>query len=134
VTNTLSIKKELLRLAVFCVIESIRKDPDKYASMIYYNEYSNNVFSIPPTTISPIAAYYNREYYPSSYTYSQGQQQQQNYVTKDSFKQAYVDMLREYAEKLFTSLEKMLLDEVIDQYVAKTPSSSLPILPLEQQE
>jgi hypothetical protein len=28
-------------------------------------------------------------------------------------------MLREESEKLFTSLEKMLLDEVIDQYASK---------------
>jgi hypothetical protein len=34
-------------------------------------------------------------------------------------------MLKEESEKLFTSLEKMLLDEVIDQYVSKmsVPSS-----------
>jgi hypothetical protein len=71
------------------------------------------------TTISPIAGYYNR----SSYTDSQ---EQQNYLIKDSFKQGYIDMLREEAEKLFTSLEKMLIDEVIDQYISKTPP--LPML------
>ena len=43
-------------------------------------------------------------------------------------------MLREEAEKLFTSLEKMLTDEVIDQYASKTPSSPLPMLSLEQQQ
>jgi hypothetical protein len=56
---------------VFCVIESIRKDPDKYAPLIYYNDDSNNddsnTFSISPVTISPIAAYYNR----SSYTFKE---------------------------------------------------------------
>jgi len=79
--------------------------------------------------MSPIAAYYNREYYPSSYTYSEGQQQQQNYLTKDSFKHAYIDMLKEEAEKFFTSLEKMLTDEAVDHYISKTSSSSLPMLP-----
>jgi hypothetical protein len=38
-------------------------------------------------------------------------------------------MLGEQSEKLFTSLEKMLVDEVIDQYAAKTSLSSLPVLP-----
>ena len=83
--------------------------------------------------MSPIAAYYNREYYPSSYTYIQGQQQQQNYLIKDSLKQGYIDMLREEAEKLFTSLEKMLVDEAIDKYVSKM-SSSFPVLPLDDKQ
>jgi hypothetical protein len=127
-------RKELLWRAVLCIIESMRKDPDKYGPLIYYND-DNNVSSIPPqTTISPIAAYYNRPSYPSSYTNSQGQQDQQDYLTEDSFKQGYIDMLREEAEKLFTSLEKMLLDEVIDQYVSNTPSPSLPMLPAEQRQ
>jgi hypothetical protein len=38
-------------------------------------------------------------------------------------------MLNEQSEKLFTSLEKMLVDEAIDQYVSRT--SSLPMLQLE---
>jgi hypothetical protein len=91
---------------------------------------------LPPatTTISPIAAYYNREYDPSSYTDSQGQQQQ-HYLTKDSFKQGYMDMLREESEKLFTGLEKTLIDEVIDQYVSKTSvAMSLPVLRLDDEE
>ena len=82
-------------------------------------------------------AYYNRENYPSTCTDSQGQQeQQQNYLTKDSFKQGYIDMLREEAEKPFTSLEKMLTDEVIDQYAynISAETSSLPMLPLEKRQ
>jgi chromosome segregation ATPase len=35
VRSILSNKKELLRLAVFCVMETIRKDPDKYGPLIY---------------------------------------------------------------------------------------------------
>lgn len=84
--------------------------------------------------ISPIAAYYNRPSCPSSYTDIQGQQQQQYYLTKNSFKQGYIDMLKEESEKLFTSLEKTLTDEVTDQYVYKTPSPSLPMLPPEQHQ
>jgi hypothetical protein len=84
--------------------------------------------SIPPATISPIAAYYNR----SSYTFEGAQLQQQNYLTKDSFKQARIDMLNEESEKLFSGLEKMLVDEVIDQYVSKT--STLPMLPFDDRQ
>jgi hypothetical protein len=130
VIDTLASKKELIRLAVFCVTESTRMDPDKYGPLIHYND-DNNTFSITPqTTISPIAAYYNR----SSYTYSEAQQQQQNYLTKDSFKQACIDMLNEQSEKLFTSLEKMLVDEVIDQYVSRTSPSSLPLISLDDNQ
>lgn len=43
-------------------------------------------------------------------------------------------MLREQSEKFFTSLEKMLADEAIDQYVAKTSVASLPRLPLDEQQ
>jgi uncharacterized protein (UPF0147 family) len=134
VADTLANRKELLRLAIFCVIESIRKDPDRYGHLIYFND-DNNAFSVPPT-ISPIAAYYNREYYPSSYTYSQGQQDQQDYLTKDSFKLGYMDMLIEEAEKLFTSLEKILVDEVIEEYVSKTiaSASSFPMLPFDDKQ
>jgi hypothetical protein len=108
---------------------------DKYSTLIYYNDEddNNNAFSISPTT-SPIAKYYNREYYPSSYTYEGEQQPQQYYLTKDSFKQSCIDMLREEAEKFFTSLEKMLTDEAIDQYVSRTSSSSLPMLPFDDKQ
>jgi hypothetical protein len=70
------------------------------------------------------------------YIYGGGlqQEQQQHYLTKDSFKQPYIDMLKEESEKLFISLEKMLADEAIDQHASKTPSSSLPMLPSEQQQ
>jgi hypothetical protein len=44
-------------------------------------------------------------------------------------------MLKEESEKLFTSPEKMLIDEVIDQYVSKTTlASSLPVLPFDDKQ
>jgi predicted DNA-binding protein (UPF0251 family) len=69
VTDILESRKELIRLAVFSVIESIRIDPDKYGPLTYYND-TTNTSSIPPTTspIFLIAAYYNRQYYYPSYT------------------------------------------------------------------
>jgi len=41
-------------------------------------------------------------------------------------------MLNEESEKLFSGLEKMLVDEVIDQYVSKT--STLPMLPFDDRQ
>jgi hypothetical protein len=125
-------RKELLDRAVLCVIESIRNDQDKYGPLIYYNDDNDNTPPSATASSSQIAAYYNR----SSHTYSEPQQQQQCHLTKDSIKQAYVDTLREEAEKFFTSLEKILTDTAIDQYVSKTlvpSSSSLPMLPPEHQ-
>jgi hypothetical protein len=45
-------------------------------------------------------------------------------------------MLREEAEKLFTSLEKIIVDETIDEHISKTSSAvvSLPILPLDDEQ
>ncbi|MGB8036049.1 MAG: hypothetical protein WCF03_19705, partial [Nitrososphaeraceae archaeon] len=95
----------------------------------YYND--NNTSSIPITTTSTIAEYYNRQWYPSSYTYGGEQQPQQYYASKDSFKEAYIDMIREEAEKHFTSLEKIIVDETIDEHISKTSAAvSLPMLPL----
>jgi hypothetical protein len=108
----LSDAKPLLRIALLSLTESMRKDPDKYSRLLYYNN-------------TPSNADYNSQDYD---TFSYGQQQQQ-YPS-----QAYTDMLLEEAEKLFTNLEKMLTDEVIDQYASKMSiSSSLPMLPSEQQ-
>jgi hypothetical protein len=46
-----------------------------------------------------------------------------------------MDMLREESEKLFTGLEKTLIDEVIDQYVSKTSvAMSLSVLRLDDEE
>src|ERR1043166_800913 len=67
VISILSDKKTLLKLALLSLTESIRKDPDKYSSLIYHNNTSSN------------ADYINRYYDTALY----GQQQQypsQNYL------------------------------------------------------
>ena len=111
VNSILSNRKELLGRAIFCVIESIRIDPGKYSPLIYHNDDTTSTSSIPTTTI---AEYYNRQYYPS-YTYGV-QQQQQYFSSKDSFKQAYTSMPLEETERLYTSLEKTIVDATIDEY------------------
>jgi hypothetical protein len=127
-------RKELLGRAVLCVIESMRKDPDRYGPLIYYNDDNDDTPPSATASASQIAAYYNRQYYYPSYTYPGGQQQRYC-LTNNSFKQAYIDMLGEQSEKLFTSLEKMLTDEAINQHVSKTSvASSFPILPLDDKQ
>jgi len=53
---------------------------------------------------------------------------------RNSTKQDRLDVLKEESERLFTSLEKMLVDEAIDQYVSKTSSSSLPLLSFDDKQ
>jgi hypothetical protein len=66
----------------------MRNDPDKYGSLIYYNN--------------------DNRYY---------------YTSHDSFIEACKAMLIEEAQKLYTSMAKRLLNEVIDEYVSKTSTS-----------
>jgi hypothetical protein len=84
----------------------MRKDQDKYSSLIYHNNTSSN------------ADYINRYYD----TAPHGQQQQ--YPSQN-----YLDVLIQEAEKLYNKLAKELGDEIISDYASST-SSSLPLLPL----
>jgi chromosome segregation ATPase len=61
VHSILSDKKMLLKLAILSLSESMRKDPDKYSSLIYNNNISSN-------------ADYNNQCYTASYMYGQQQQ------------------------------------------------------------
>ena len=79
VISILSDTKMLLKLALLSLTESMRKDPDKYISLIYHN----NTYS---------DTEYNSQYYETA---SYGQQQQQ-YPSQD-----YISMLIEEAEKLY---------------------------------
>jgi hypothetical protein len=105
VHSILSDKKMLLKLAILSLSESMRKDPDKYSSLIYNNNISSN-------------ADYNNQCYTASYMYGQ----QQQYPA-----QAYMDMLIEEAERLYNKLTKELVDEIITDYSSNI-SSSLPLL------
>ena len=107
VNSILSNSKMLLKLALLSLSESMRKDPDKYSSLIYHNTPSN--------------ADYNNQCYAASYMY--GQQQQQQYPSQD-----YISMLLEEAEKLYTSLIKDWVDESINDYASGISSSLLPLL------
>ena len=111
VHSVLSDRKMVLKLALLSLIDSMRKDPDKYSQLIYHN--------------TPSSVNYNSQYYDTA---SYGQQQQQ-YPS-----QAYTDMLLEEAEKLYNNLTKELGDEIISDYASSAPSSSLlPLLPLSEE-
>ena len=105
VISILSDAKPLLRIALLSLTESMRKDPDKYSSLIYHNNTSST-------------ADYSSQYYSTD---SYGQQQQ--YPSQDC-----IDMLLEEAEKLYNKLVKELVDESISDYGSSISSSSLPLL------
>jgi hypothetical protein len=98
----------LLKLALFSLTESMRKDPDKYSSLIYLNTSS--------------AANYNSQYYDTD---SYGQQQQ--YQSQNHSIEAYTDKLIDEAEKLYNKLAKEIVNKIITDYPSKI-SSSLPFL------
>ena len=106
VISILSNSKMLLKLALLSLTESMRKDPDRYISLIYHNN-----------------TYSDTEYDSQNYeTASYGQQQQQHPS------QDYISMLIEESEKLYTSLIKEWVDKITTDYTFSITSSSL--LPL----
>jgi hypothetical protein len=93
--------KGLLNLAIYSLMESMRKDPDKYSFMIYYS------------TVSSVTN--NGSIYDSSYT---GGQQLQ-YPSFDSFFETYKAMLLDDAEKLYKDLVKEWVNRIITDYALK---------------
>lgn len=103
VHSVLSDRKMVLKLALLSLIESMRKDPDKYSQLIYHN--------------TPSTANYNSRCYDTA---SYGQQQ---YPSRDC-----ISMVIEEAEKLYNKLAKELGDEITSDYAFSTQPSSLPVL------
>jgi hypothetical protein len=105
VHSVLSDKKMLLKLALLSLTQSMKKDPDRYSSLIYHNNTSSNTD-------------YNSQNYDTA---SYGQQEQ--YQSQD-----YISMLIEEAEKLYTTLIKEYVDEIITDYTFSISSPSFPVL------
>jgi hypothetical protein len=102
VSSTLSNGKDLLKLALFSLIQSMRKDPDRYISLFYDDT---------PSTID----YGNQQY--SSYCYGSSiYGQQQNHSREE-----YMAMLVEETDKLFNDLVKELVDEIISEHAPSLP-------------
>ena len=104
----------MLKLALLSLTESVRKDPSKYSFLIYHNNTSS--------TADCSGQYYSSDSY--------GQHQQQ-YPSHD-----YISVLLEESEKLYTSLKKEWVDEIITDYTSSiTSPSSLPmLLPSDEKE
>jgi hypothetical protein len=108
----LSKGKDLLKLALFSLTETIRDQPDKYNALINYGALTTD--------------YKNQQYPPYGYGfYMDGQQQYQsmNYGRED-----YMALLVEQATVLYDKLVKEMVDEIISDYSASTSSTSLPLL------
>jgi hypothetical protein len=105
VGSILSDGKVLLRLALYSLIESIRNDPVKYGSLIYYN----NMYS----TTDSSYMYVGRQQYVSS---------------QDYFIEHYSAMLLNEAEKLYNKLVKDLTNRVICEIAFSNNSQSSSLL------
>ena len=106
VISILSNSKMLLKLALLSLTESMRKDPDRYISLIYHNN-----------------TYSDTEYNSQNYETASYGQQQQHHPSQD-----YISMLIEESEKLYTSLIKEWVDKINTDYTFSITSSSLPLL------
>jgi chromosome segregation ATPase len=102
VTNLLSDGKSVLKVAVDSLMKSMRKDPQKYINLIYYNQNSS-------------ASRY------TDYIYVNGQQP---YTSSDYLREVYKSILLEDAEKLFNKLVKELTEQMINEYLLNMARSN----------
>lgn len=102
VTRLLLDGRDLLRLAFHSLMELIRKEPDKYSSLIYCNSASS--ITSYGTVLSG-----------GPYTYGQ----QLQYPSYDSFFEAYKTTLLNEAEKLYKKLVREMTNGIISNYVSK---------------
>ena len=105
--------RELLSLAFYSLMESMRKDPNKYSALIHYN---NN--TVPAVTDYPFS--YSIDYL------GYGLQKQQQYPSYDSFFEAYKTMLLDDAEGTYNRLVKGMVNRIMGSYTSDKSSSLLP--------
>jgi len=106
VLSTLLNTKALLGAAVLSIMESVRNNPDKFNSLIYY-EYDKS-----STTI--IADHFNRQYY-SSHVY----ERRQGYFSANDYCKKDMNIIIEEGEKLFNKLARESKEEIINFYAGK---------------
>ena len=102
--------KGLMRLAFYSLMESMRENPEKYSSLIFYG--NNNS-----------SGWYNDQYNSSYYTNKKYQYQLNSY---DSFFEALKSMLLQNADKLYEQLLKEQVNSNISDYTLNNDSSSPP--------
>lgn len=124
VHNRLSAVKVFLQLALLSLIQSMRSDPDKYASLIYYDD--NKSLSSSTTN--------NNDQYHHYPLYMQKQQPYPSPYYDYDIEDCKAILLDE-AEKLYVSMAKKMICELINEIVSKTSeTASLPMLSLEDKQ
>jgi hypothetical protein len=114
VCSTLSDSKLLLKYAMLSLVESVKKDPDRFTSLIY-----NDIYSSSSSTLD-----YLRPYHSTFDTHGLDLQ----YPSPDHYSEGCIDMLVHEAEKIYTKFAKESIDGSVADYVASM-TSSLPSLP-----
>jgi hypothetical protein len=104
VTNLLLDGKEILKLALYSLLQTMRANPQKYTNLIYYNR-------------SSLARNIDWQY--PGYNYVHGQQ------PFDNFYEEYKTTLLKNAEKLYNKLVKEWTERIITEYSTKNGSSQL---------
>src|SRR5215211_5742905 len=107
VTTLLFDVKGILRVSLDSLMESMRKDPQKYSKLIYYNRSSSAR---------------NIDWQYTGYNYIHGQQP---YASFDNFFEAYKSTLLEDAEKVYNKWVKGWTEQIINEYSIKNTSSEL---------
>ena len=108
ITSNLFDGKGILRLSLFSLMESMRKDPQKYSKLIYYNR------SLSAGNIDQ----YSTGYYC-------GIPRQQLYPSFHDFYEEYESTLLEEAEKLYNKSVKEWTEQIITKYSIKNSSSQV---------
>jgi hypothetical protein len=123
VRNILSAVKVFLQLALLSLIESMRCDPDKYISLIYYDDNK----SLSSTTRD------NNDQHQHYPLYMHRQQPYQSPYYDYDIEDCKTILLDE-AEKLYSSMAKKMVCELIKEIASKTPIISLPVLSLDHKK
>ena len=108
VHSTLSHSKVLLKYTLLSLVESMRKAPAKYNSLIY-----NEIYPSTSTTV------YGSQYFAAFDTYGQ----QQQFQSTEYYNEACIEMLVNEAEKVFNKLTRKCIDGSIADYATSTTSS-----------
>jgi transposase len=110
VDDSLLDSRGLLRLALYSLIESMGKDPDKYSALINYTNDSNRSTSVR----------YNSEYHKDHFT------GRNRFTSYDSFFGALKSTLLDDADKLYQQLLKEETNTIISNYASYRSSSLIP--------
>lgn len=113
VHSTLSHPNVLLKYALLSLVESMKKNPDRYYSLIY-----NDIYSPMSST-----SLYPSQYHAAFDTYGKDLQ----YPSQDYYSDGCIDMLVEEIEKIYNKFAKECVDGTIADYaISMTPSLSSP--------